>query len=549
MNILFVNPACLDTRITDADARVVPMGLYYMAALLLDRGYSAQILNLAQFDNTRVGTAPDAPGRRQADPVAVFRAALEQVKPDIIGFSVTNANRINAQACARAARALLPGALILFGGPAPTFMADHLLTACPEIDYIIRGEGELACLKLVQAHEADDPDAVQEIPGLVYRSHGQTVSTGPAEPVKTLDDLPHPSDWFSFQHISMSRGCPGNCTFCGSPMFWGSRQVRFHSPDWLAQEVRTLARKGQSHFFISDDTFTMDRDRVIAFCRLLMDADLSITWNAISRVDFVDPEMLSFMRQAGCIQLSFGVESGAGIIKKRLGKPVPNDTAIEAFAITTAHGIMPRAYFIYGSPGETPDTVAQSIDLLKQLRPLAAVFYMLVIFPGTFLFRHAVQKGLVPDDIWQREIEDLPWFQVDEALDFEKVQGFGRDLRQAFYENLPEFAQNLSLKDDPLLYPFHADFLSRLAMTFSHGDYARDSRIPNPFATAETLYQKALDYHPDLRAFTGLAMVLEARRAFSRALTVLEQGLARFPDSKDLTRCRERCRRKMDATP
>jgi hypothetical protein len=337
----------------------------------------------------------------------------------------------------------------------------------------------------------------------------------------------------------MSRGCPGACTFCGSPLFWGTRNVRFHSPEWFFEEIRTLAGKGISHFYISDDTFTMDRDRVLDLCQKLIHAGLTITWHAISRVDRVDPDLLAMMRKAGCIQISYGVESGSDAVRKRLGKPVPNDVAVQAFQQTAAAGMIPRAYFIYGSPGETEHTIQESIDLLMQLQPLAAVFYMLVTFPGTRLYEQAKKTGRVTDEIWHRKIEDLPWFEVDEDLDFDQVQQFGNALRKVFYDHLPQFAKNVKL--DPSLSPFHADFLSRLGMTFSHGDYSTDERITDPDGTAKALFERALTYHPDLRAFLGLGMLFLKHRRLDPAIQILDQGLNHFPGSKDLSLCKGIC--------
>ncbi len=230
----------------------------------------------------------------------------------------------------------------------------------------------------------------------MFRDGNTLKHTGPAPLIQDLDRLVHPSRYFTYQHLAMSRGCPGACTFCGSPLFWGTRNVRFHSPEWFFEEIRTLAGKGISHFYISDDTFTMDRDRVMALCRKLIHADLTITWHAISRVDRMDPHLLAMMRKAGCIQISYGVETGSDTIKKRLGKPIPNAVAVQAFQQTAAAGMIPRAYFIYGSPGETPDTIQESIDLLMQLQPLGAVFYMLVVFPGTRLYEQAKKTAGSP---------------------------------------------------------------------------------------------------------------------------------------------------------
>ncbi len=339
----------------------------------------------------------------------------------------------------------------------------------------------------------------------------------------------------------MSRGCPGRCTFCGSPKFWGTSLVRRHSPQWLFEEIKALSQKGITHFFISDDTFTMDGDAVMALCEKMIKADLGITWNAISRVDYIDESILGPMRRAGCIQISFGIESGAEPIKKILGKPIDNDTCVAAFDKVRAFGILPRAYFIYGSPGETDATIQDSIDLMIRLSPLSTVFYMLVTFPGTALYNRAVQKGWTHDGIWQKAIEDLPWWELDPDMDFARVKRWGDRLRQAFFDHLEDFVNRITLHPDKEFAPLHADFLSRLAMTFSHGEYARDARVKNSEQTAVKLFEKALQFYPCTRAFQGLAMICQKQKNFPKAMAFLDKGLSHFPNNKDLSVCMGVC--------
>ena len=568
MKVLFVNPACLDERITNDDATVVPIGIYYMAALLLEKGFDTQILNLAALDTNKNETVnSNLKPNLKSDALQTFKAAIKKEQPDLIGFSVTNPSRINAVACAKAARTILPGALIVFGGPAPTFMPEHLFKVCPEIDIMVKGEGESTILSILEAlvetlakTKAPQSEnraknlkdrasfnnksfnyAFRNIKGIALWEEGKLLETVPAQPIQNLDSLVHPSKYFVYQHLSMSRGCPGKCTFCGSPKFWGSNKIRRHSALWFAREIMGLAQKGVTHFYISDDTFTMDREQVIAFCKILVDADFQPTWNAISRVDYIDSELLFWMRRAGCIQISFGIESGSQKIKKILGKPISNENCIHAFSLTRSHGIMPRAYFIYGSPGETPETIQASCNLMIQLAPLSAVFYLLVIFPGTHLYQNALQKGLVTNGIWDKNIEDLPWFELDDTLDFSRVKAFGDRLRNCFFENISQFVQGIDLVEKKVLYPFHADFLSRLAMTFSHGEYANDPRIKDSDKIAQHLFAKALSYSPQPRAFMGMAMVLQRQKQFSKAADHLARGLEHFPGNKELCVCMGVC--------
>ncbi len=553
MKVLFINPACLDARITDDDALQVPIGLYYLCTRLLDQGFASGILNLAPAGLN----SPEAPGKGDQGALELFTRAIAQEEPDIIGFSVTNPSRINAMACAVKAREMLPDALIVFGGPCPTFMADHLFGACPALDVIVKGEGEIATTALTASVQALKlkknkrhcnrglavalTRSLEQIPGLVFQMDGTLCDTGPGKLVQDLDTLVHPSRYFAFQHLSMSRGCPGKCTFCGSPRFWGTSQVRRHSPEWFFDEIKALVQKGVRHFFISDDTFTMDSEAVCDLCQRIIRAKLDITWNAISRVDYLEEKILGLMRKAGCIQISFGVESGAEPIKKVLGKPIDNTVCAQAFDKVKKFGILPRAYFIYGSPGETDATIQDSIDLMLRLGPLSTVFYMLTTFPGTGLYTRALNRGWTDDTVWHREIEDLPWCTLDPQLNFARVKKWGELLRQAFFTNIDTFADQIDLHPDKDLAPFHADFLSRLAMTFSHGEYARDERIRNSEQMAVNLFEKALKFSPCARAFQGLAMIRQKHRDFSGALTLLEAGLTHFPDNKDLCVCKGVC--------
>ncbi len=519
--IFLVNPACRDARIDQEDSMASPIGLFYIGALLKENRYNVELVNLAQ----------------EHDPLAYFSWILQNNRPDLIGFFVLNANRHNAVAAATAARQQCPDTCIVFGGPCATFMPEHLMGTNSAVDYIVNGEGEHTFLAIAGALLTNRRDQIPSIPGLVYRQQDTLIRTPGPEPIADLDQLPHPSKYFSFHHLSMSRGCPGRCTFCGSPKFWGSGRPRFHSAKWFADEIEALFNSGTRHFFISDDTFTLERERVISLCRILAEKKLDITWNAISRVDHIDEKMLWWMRKAGCIQISYGVESGSETIRRTLGKPVAHNDIIRAFKLTASLGILPRAYFIYGSPGENEQTIKETCELILKIKPLGAIFYILVLFPGTFLYENACRKGLVSSDVWNHDIEDIPWFEIDPGLDFDLVKQFGDTLRQTFFSNLHRFAADIELLDDKALYPCHADFLSRLAMTFSHGDYAGNPQVIDAGTTAETLYEKALLYHPDFRAFLGLGMLHMKTGRFKKAIEILETGLEHHPGQKDLLLC------------
>ncbi len=517
MNVLLIYPYFLDRRIDEEDVSAVPMGLYYIGATLRAAGYSTDILNAYNLK----------------DDVQRVEHLLEEKRPDVVGFSILHANRWGGIDIARLAKKVNPEVTVVFGGPGATFLWEHLLTHFPEIDYIVRGEGEYSFMELLQWLETKPEQTPATIKGIAFRQADGPVKTANRPFIEDLDSLPMPADHFTFQHLSLTRGCPSNCTFCGSPALW-KRKVRFHGAAYFVGQMAKLREKGVTFFFVSDDTFTLRRELVIDVCRRIIEQNLGITWAAISRVDCVDEEMLGWMRRAGCIQISYGVESGSRVIRDRFQKRIGDEAIIRAFDLTTRTGIMSRAYFIYGAPGESDDTIDESLALIRRIQPLAAIFYILDLFPGTRLYEEYKQRRGVTDDIWLERVEDILYFETDEELSQQAVLNFGRRLRETYFSLLPRFSREIKLSDDPAFIALHAGFLSRLGLTFSHGEYAMNPQVKTSLDVAVTLFERALACHPDHRAFWGLGLVYQQQGQFERSIEVFREGLLHHRDSEEL---------------
>ena len=521
MKIVLIYPYFLEPRIHVEEVAALPMGIFYVGAMLKSRGHSVEILNWY-----------DAKGQDEA-----IKEALVSRQPDLIGISIVHANRWGGVEISRMAKALFPETPVVFGGIGATFLWHHLLAHFDTIDYIVLGEGEQTFSKLAAALEQGwDAEAISGLPGLALRSPEGPVQTAEPRLIEDLDDLPQPARYFDFQHLSMTRGCPSRCTFCGSPQFW-RRRVRFHSADYMVDQMAMLVERGTTFFYLSDDTFTLNTKRVIELCRNIIDRGLSVTWQAISKVSAVNDEMLFWMRKAGCVQISYGVESGSPEIRKRLCKDIQHDQIVRAFERTVAHGILARAYFIYGAPGETWETIEQTTTLIGQIKPLSAIFYIMDLFPGTDLYEDYKKQSGMDDDIWLQPIEDLLYFETDDTMDKETVLAWGKHLREAYDQALPGFARQITLKDNADLYPEQADFLSRLGMTFSHGDYSRIKSTVPPAEVAQELYERALKRFPDHRAFWGLALLRQRGGDLAGAIETLQQGLHHHPRSQHLNIC------------
>ncbi|MCJ7596188.1 MAG: radical SAM protein [Desulfobacterales bacterium] len=520
MKILLIYPYFIEERIQDEDIKAPPIGLYSVGAVLKENDYDVDILNWHDIH------------KRPHE----IRETLLAKKPDVIGFSILHANRWGGIEIARTAKELDPTVKIVFGGIGASFLWEHFLRHFPEVDFVVLGEGEFTFLSLIKYLEKETEEKLEDIMGIAYRKHGNIERTEDAEYLQNLDMLPIPAKSFLYRHVSSSRGCPWNCTFCGSPQFWG-RKVRFRSPEHFVLELEILYQKGITFFYFSDDTFTMNKKRVIEICKRIIERGLDITWYAISRVNDVNGDVLAWMRKAGCIQISYGIESGSEEIRDSLNKDIKKNQIKKAFSLTTKYGILPRAYFIYGCPGETWETIQDTLNLIQEIKPLSTVFYILDLYPGTRLYSDAQKRLNFTDDIWLKRMEGIMYFETDPELSDDMVLAFGKRLRTGFYENLHAFAGAVRLIDDKELYEWHADFCSRLGMTFSHGDYSRIDEVKEKGKTAEGLYRKSLAYYPNHRAYLGLGVLKQRNGEYEESIKTLSQGLRSWPNSEELNLC------------
>lgn len=517
MKILLAYPYFLYDRAAAENIDPPPIGLFYLAATLHERGHEVVIKNWHD---------------RREDP-ALIEAELRVERPRVLALSLFHGNRWGGIDAARIAKRVDPSLTVVAGGVGATFLDEHLLRNFPEFDFVVRGEGERsfpALLDWLASDRGEDPAALQ---GISFRSGERIVRTPDAPRVEDLDSLPNPARLFTFQHLALSRGCPGNCVFCGSPRFWGSK-VRFHSASYFVDQMELLEAKGVRFFYVSDDTFTLKRELVREVCEEILRRGLRVEWAAISRVDRVDAETLALMRRAGCIQLSFGVESGSAAIRRALNKNF-DDAAVErAFSLAARYGILARAYFIYGCPGECEQTIDETIALIGRIKPLIALFHVLTLFPGARLYDERAQARGFDDAVWLERNEDILYFETDPALPQERVAALGKRLKDAYFRALPSFVQELELTDEPGFAPLHADFLSRLGMTFHYGDYAASPAIKEPAQIAEACYRRALDYANNARAGLGLGLLLLRRRDFAAAATVLSAASEAFAEDLQL---------------
>jgi len=343
----------------------------------------------------------------------------------------------------------------------------------PALDFILRGEPELTLRELVdvlegreserpewlvQAFNKTDPQwqpadqqgdtqiqpDLSRIKGLVWRDQGEIRQNIDRPFIPNLNDLPLPMyDLLPlnayrmplmkgpFCFVLTSRGCPAGCKYCIKHVSY-QWSVRLLSPERIMQELRILYGRGIRNIHMYADLFTVNREQVMGLCELILKEGLKVKWTCNSRVDYVDEEMLKLMGRAGCWMISWGIESGNEMILRKAAKGASPKKAHQALTWARKAGIKNWGYFIIGLPGETLETIRETIELSKNLPLEIALFHVAAPYPGTPFFFEVVENG------WFKE--GTQWEQVDmdkgTVLQYEKLSS--EDLlywqRRAFRE-------------------------------------------------------------------------------------------------------------------
>ena len=253
------------------------------------------------------------------------------------------------------------------------------------------------------------------IKGIAWRKNGEIILNFPRPFIADLDDMPIPMHELlplqsyrmplikgAFTFIVTSRGCPAGCTYCIKHVSY-QYATRLRSPKKIMEELWYLKKLGINNIHMYADLFTVSRDQVVELCKMMIDEKIGIKWTSNSRVDYVDEEMLALMGKAGCRLISWGIESGNEQILKHARKGAYPDKAERALRWAKKAGIMNWGYFIIGLPGETEETIRQTIDFAKKLPLDIALFHVAAPYPGTpFFFEVVKNKWFRPGTRWEQ---------------------------------------------------------------------------------------------------------------------------------------------------
>jgi anaerobic magnesium-protoporphyrin IX monomethyl ester cyclase len=397
----FVNPAPSADTPSMVTSAWPPLGMLYIAGMLINEGIEVSILD-------------------QAIRNATIEQTINWVKkqdPDIVGFSVCGSSAREAFKVVEAVKQAMPGTLTVLGNYHATFNAERILRKYQAVDIIVRGEGEYTSLDLVKALK--EKRSLKKVDGLTFRNNGNIVSTPDRPLIKNIDELPFPdrslmnAEYTSLIHgikaatkrfttVVSSRGCPFQCTFCGCRKFargmWRPRSV-----ENIMKELEYLKSQGYEQFLFVDDNFTLNTKRVVDFCKQMRKNHMNMEWFCDSRVDHVSYDMFREMVQAGCKILYFGIESGNQRILNYYRKGITPDQSRKAVNKARKAGMdVIVGSFIVGAPDETRKEVETTLRFAHELDIDVPQLNVLGAFTGTDLWKEVVAKGWIDEEkMWE----------------------------------------------------------------------------------------------------------------------------------------------------
>lgn len=388
MKTLLINPATPRISHNIGAMAAFPLGLAYIAAML-ERQHEVQVID-----------------EEVSGPLK-----LSGPRPDVVGITANSLAFQRAMDIALMVKARDRRIIVVVGGGHANVWPDYPLKyeCC---DIVVHGEGEITAAELWARLEKGAP--YDDMPGIAYRNRGNEIVVNPARAlIDDLDTLPFParhlfpiSRYRQDSHLSArpvfsagtSRGCPFSCRFCSHNVVFG-RRYRARSPKNVVDEIEEIiAVQHAKAVYFRDDTFTVDKQRVLGICEEIRRRRLDFVWECESRVDTIDEEMIVAMKAAGCEVIWCGLESGSQRILDSLGKGITLEQVKETYGLLHKHGIRTRAMFMIGIPGETMADIETTAVWAQSLGIGWSGFSIFTGFPTSPMYREVLEKGLCEKD-------------------------------------------------------------------------------------------------------------------------------------------------------
>lgn len=390
--ILLLNPPNRNTGIFKLTGIYAPLGLCYIASYIRERGYEVSIL--------------DSEGE-QIDIENTLKR-IEAYKPDILGISCKSYWIQDTYKLVKLIKEKLPQTILVAGGNHISSLPRESLQMFPEFDYLVIGEGEITFFELLEAfnNKIDIPN----VAGIAYVSDGKVTFNPPRERIKNLDVIPLPaydllpelrkhyipvfnySPGYPAFSIVLSRGCPAKCRFCTQITF--GHRVTQHSAEYLFRHIEELYFKYKiKNIIFDDDNLLLNKKQLYAFFKMLREKKMKISFSLQTRVNFIDDERLSQLKEAGCKKIMLGIESGSQEMLDNMRKDITLDQIRHAVKLIKKYKIHTLGFFLIGFPGETIESMKQTAEFIKELKLFDALVSFYTPLPGADVYNNISDYG------------------------------------------------------------------------------------------------------------------------------------------------------------
>ena len=396
MKVLLLNPPiCIQDvygRFAQLASFQPPTGLAHLAGYLLQYGHEVEIIDANCLSIT----------------IEDIVKEIKKYPPDLVGLYTISYNYPVIEKLSKSIREAVPTLKMVAGGPHATFMPEQTLHETP-IDFCVMGEGEETLHELVEHLEVGAKD-FSDIPGMAYRTlEGEIKKNGERVRVKELDDLPYPAihllpplhkyKLYLLHHkrtpyfsVASSRGCPYKCVFCETP---SGKIVRAHSAEYTADYLQFLEKKhGVKEIHFVDDTFTLNEKRIFKLTELMHQKNIDLSWYGTAHANVKNMDVFKAMKSAGCWIAAVGIESGSQKVIDMLDKGTTKERMKATCEGVLAAGLKLKTFFVLGNPGDTVDTIDETIEFAKSLKGHFPVFSLMTPYPGAPLYENAEKYGI-----------------------------------------------------------------------------------------------------------------------------------------------------------
>ncbi|MBF0178146.1 MAG: cobalamin-dependent protein [Magnetococcales bacterium] len=418
MNILLLATPFNDAWVNEHPAANTgyPMGIPYIHAVLENLGHKVTSLPLNHM-------AADVADQ-------LIQQALEQCRPDVVGFNILSDGRTTAFVWIRRIQRDYPHIRILAGGVHATTMREQVVRHFPRVVVVV-GEGEETVPELLSVLERNG--SLEQVAGIAYWDGQRHVETPSRPLIQDLDRLPFPKHDIFFTpsrfqgsgrtcaYMLTSRGCPFRCSFCVLDKMT-NRQVRYRSVAHVMAEIVDLKTRypGLQRIWFNDDQFFLKNSRVIELCTEIIRLNLGLRFICSARFKPISAEMLAVMERAGFEQLYFGLESGSQKVLDLAQKSLKQSEVLHAIELLKHSRMNVSLFLIVGLQGESAETIQESIDFIQSLQKIRYIEFgdsaILMTYPATRVYDLAREAGQIHDDYWLGD-GPTPYFTVEHPVE------------------------------------------------------------------------------------------------------------------------------------